>query len=747
MLKLLTYLIISIVIISCGQSSEKKSHGDGQQRPVIYQVEFNNKNDLLKIQVINSINHFSLDNGNTWFDCQKYSNDCASHQYIVINYKLDLTKTDNYQTKEFAILVAGDKNNINTYSEIYKLTIEYKIFKSINPLYDYQWYLHNNSQTLTFLGDKQTQAHLDGVTDLNIAQTLSEKVNGEGVVINVVDSGLEINHPDLKSNIIKEWSYDYRYNDNDPSPSGSGGDHGTSVAGIIGMVDNNIGGLGIASGAKLVGHNYLTYQRYLQDYFDALGASHLTNQVDIFNMSFGIDTNRAVASILDQLTLEHFYSSIKNLREKKGAIYIKSAGNAFDMLLLDQSYFYNPISCSKIAGCISSVFEYENNIPYIILVASLNSNGIRSSYSTTGPNIWIAGFGGERATDVGKIDEIVSTTSHANSNYDVVLSLKEHKRLIEQDSEDNTYPVGNAAMITTDIAGCDRGYSKKIDFNFKNRLISKTTLFNLLKSFNYELDSSSFNDFLESTEANGYIKTNAHPSNLNCDYTNSFNGTSAAAPTISGVVALMLQVNPNLTWRDVKYILATTARQKDIQLRSHYGGIKPELTVVNKSIEAQSGILSYNDWYGFGLVDADAAVKKAKYYTSYLDNNVMKINYRQTNTIQNLNVGDNIFTINAVDNGYIEGVVLNIDLETENNRNLIEIILESPSGTKQVIFREWQDYPIGKSIENFSILANAFYREKFSGTWKLLISLDNKITNLESIKASNISLDVYYSAK
>ena len=45
-------------------------------------------------------------------------------------------------------------------------------------------------------------------------------------------------------------------------------------------------------------------------------------------------------------------------------------------------------------------------------------------------------------------------------------------------------------------------------------------------------------------------------------YTSTFSGTSAAAPMVSGVVALMRQVNPDLSWRDVKLILANSARQK-----------------------------------------------------------------------------------------------------------------------------------------------------------------------------------------
>lgn len=45
------------------------------------------------------------------------------------------------------------------------------------------------------------------------------------------------------------------------------------------------------------------------------------------------------------------------------------------------------------------------------------------------------------------------------------------------------------------------------------------------------------------------------------DYTSRFNGTSAAAPMVSGVIALMLEANPNLSWRDVQEIMVRSARQ------------------------------------------------------------------------------------------------------------------------------------------------------------------------------------------
>ena len=47
----------------------------------------------------------------------------------------------------------------------------------------------------------------------------------------------------------------------------------------------------------------------------------------------------------------------------------------------------------------------------------------------------------------------------------------------------------------------------------------------------------------------------------NTDYSSRFNGTSASAPIVSGVIALMLEANPSLTYRDVQHILVRSSRQ------------------------------------------------------------------------------------------------------------------------------------------------------------------------------------------
>ncbi|GHV03165.1 serine protease [Campylobacterota bacterium] len=97
-----------------------------------------------------------------------------------------------------------------------------------------------------------------------------------------------------------------------------------------------------------------------------------------------------------------------------------------------------------------------------------------------------------------------------------------------------------------------------------------------------------------------------HALNTRCQYTHLMNGTSAATPMVSGVVALMLSKNPNLTWRDVRYILATTATQTG-------SPVAGSSTDTWKTNDAGKHI---NHDYGFGAVNAKDAVNTASGFTS-----------------------------------------------------------------------------------------------------------------------------------
>lgn len=96
------------------------------------------------------------------------------------------------------------------------------------------------------------------------------------------------------------------------------------------------------------------------------------------------------------------------------------------------------------------------------------------------------------------------------------------------------------------------------------------------------------------------------------DYRNNFGGTSSATPLVAGVAALMLSANPNLTWVEVRQILRDTAVHIDVNNTNPIG----IWTDINGTPSNAPGYIGphYSRWYGFGRVDAQAAVQDAIAY-------------------------------------------------------------------------------------------------------------------------------------
>ena len=85
-------------------------------------------------------------------------------------------------------------------------------------------------------------------------------------------------------------------------------------------------------------------------------------------------------------------------------------------------------------------------------------------------------------------------------------------------------------------------------------------------------------------------------------YQDTFGGTSASAPIVSGVAALIRSANNDLTWRDVKLILAASARKNDSANTGWEEG---------EEKYGDTGNYNFNHQYGFGVVDAAEAVDLA----------------------------------------------------------------------------------------------------------------------------------------
>jgi len=193
--------------------------------------------------------------------------------------------------------------------------------------------------------------------------------------------------------------------------------------------------------------------------------------------------------------------------------------------------------------------------------------------------------------------------------------------------------------------------------------------------------------------------------NENGDFTNAMNGTSAAAPMIAGVCALILEANPNLTYRDVKYILATTARKNDPR--------EPDW------IQNGAG-LWVNHNYGFGAVDAHAAVLKAEDFAGLKDIRII-----EKNSTPHREISDNKpfeASINIDEDIKIEYAELTLELIHGNPRDL-EIVLQSPDETNSTLSSKSSAINQNKYIfDGFTFGSVRYLDESSKGTWKIFIT-------------------------
>ncbi|CAI4226509.1 unnamed protein product [Auanema sp. JU1783] len=199
-----------------------------------------------------------------------------------------------------------------------------------------------------------------------------------------------------------------------------------------------------------------------------------------------------------------------------------------------------------------------------------------------------------------------------------------------------------------------------------------------------------------------------------------FTGSSAAAPLASGIIALVLEENPNLTQRDVQHLIVRTSNSSLLAQQS------PSLWKVN------GAGLNVSRMFGFGSLDAKKLIKNAAVWKNVEKENICskelvlkeKITFtHELSAVINIPFPGCQNTSSEVN--YVEKVELQVSIHHDRRGDIV-LDLESPSGTviRLLERRIYDNSEIG--ILNWPFVASHFWGENAVGVWKLYVHDEGK---------------------
>ncbi|XP_069137192.1 furin-like protease kpc-1 isoform X1 [Argopecten irradians] len=235
-----------------------------------------------------------------------------------------------------------------------------------DPKWPRMWYLHRG----------------EGL-DMNVQSAWDQGVTGKGVVVTILDDGIEKDHPDLARNYDKNASYDVNSHDPDPQPRydyTNENRHGTRCAGeVAAHANNNICSVGVAYEASIGGVRMLDGD--VTDSVEAQSLSLNTQHIHVYSASWGPDDDGRTVDGPATLARKAFHDGINLGRGGLGSIFVWASGNGgrdFDSCNCDG--YTNSIHTISISSATEN-----GNIPWY-------SEACSSTLATT----YSSGSGGEK---------------------------------------------------------------------------------------------------------------------------------------------------------------------------------------------------------------------------------------------------------------------------------------------------------------------------------------------------------------
>ncbi|WP_181703951.1 S8 family serine peptidase [Chthonobacter albigriseus] len=212
------------------------------------------------------------------------------------------------------------------------------------------------------------------------------------------------------------------------------------------------------------------------------------------------------------------------------------------------------------------------------------------------------------------------------------------------------------------------------------------------------------------------------------NYITGFAGTSAATPTVTGIVNLMHEASGNkLGWRDVQDIIAITADQTTATSLSATGvaGQGAFTWTINKANGVDGGGMHFSNDVGFGRIDAYEAVRLAEVWTRFgaakTSANELKAVASGSSSIQLTDNASASFSFAIGTQLLVEHVDLTLTL-THGNLNDLQVELFSAEGTRSIVLTPGTGVQISESNFTWAFGSEAFRGELSAGTWTVKIT-------------------------
>ncbi|XP_059163452.1 furin-1-like isoform X2 [Physella acuta] len=448
-----------------------------------------------------------------------------------------------------------------------------------------------------------------GGLDMNVRKAWDMGYTGKGVVVTILDDGIEKDHPDLTKNYDANASFDVNGHDPDPQPRydfSNENRHGTRCAGeVAAQADNNICSVGVAYNARIGGVRMLDGD--VTDSVEAQSLSLNPQHIHIYSASWGPDDDGRTVDGPATLARKAFYDGITKGRGGLGSIFVWASGNG--------GRDFDNCNCDG----------YTNSI-YTLSISSVTEKG-----------------------DIPWYSEACSSTLAT------------------------TYSSGSGVekqIVTTDLR-------------------------------------------------------------KSCTETHT--GTSASAPLAAGLIALALEANPMLTWRDMQHIVIETSKSENLGTREDWAS-----NGVGKNVSHS---------FGFGLMDAAAMVSLARNWTTVPAQHICEIRSYEHNSRpipQNGRMSVNLYTdgCEGTQNHvkYLEHVQARITM-TSIRRGETRIFLTSPSSTVSTLLARRTRDQSREGFNNWAFMTTHNWGEPAKGQWKL--EIETSAVSIRNIKLRDWVLVLY----